>query len=136
MPAGATYPVGEGAQGVGFAGLIKPQPILMTSTTIVTFKMTIIALTVADSLVPLMSSADNMSKINRAGRLIIPRSPPPIMLVSSGEWLHINGIRIPNQSSTRLAYWLQETATVAAPTAYSRTRSHPMIQAINSPIVA
>ncbi len=30
----------------------------------------------------------------------------------------------------------QPTPTVAAPAAYSSTRSHPMIQAMNSPIVA
>src|ERR1041384_4270958 len=39
-------------------------------------------------------------------------------------------------SMTLLKYWLHEMATVAAPTAYSSTRSHPMIQAMNSPIVA
>ena len=34
-----------------------------------------------------------------------------------------------SHSSTRLKYSLQAIATVAAPTAYSRTRSQPMIQA-------
>ncbi len=43
---------------------------------------------------------------------------------------------MPNHSSTRLKYSLHAMATVAAPTAYSSTRSQPMIQATNSPIVA
>ena len=38
--------------------------------------------------------------------------------------------------STRLKYWLHAIATVAAPTAYSSTRSQPIIHAMNSPIVA
>jgi hypothetical protein len=42
----------------------------------------------------------------------------------------------PMNSSTLLKYSLQAMATVAAPTAYSRTRSQPMIHATNSPIVA
>ena len=43
---------------------------------------------------------------------------------------------MPTNSSTLLKYSLHAIATVAAPTAYSRTRSQPMIHATSSPIVA
>jgi hypothetical protein len=65
--------------------------------------------------------------------LMMPCTP---FSVCRGGCDHSNGIRIPNQSSTRFKYSLQAIATVAAPTAYSRQRSHPMIHATNSPIVA
>ena len=42
---------------------------------------------------------------------------------------------MPKYSSTLLKYSLHAMATVAAPTAYSSTRSQPMIHATSSPIV-
>ncbi len=53
-----------------------------------------------------------------------------------GELVRVGGKVIP-KSLSRLTKWPdQPTPTVAAPAAYSSTRSHPMIQAISSPIVA
>ena len=70
-----------------------------------------------------------------AGMFIIPLTPVTGS-VSNGECVHWYGIRMPNQSRTRFAYSLQAIATVAAATAYSRIKSHPMIQATSSPMVA
>ena len=68
-----------------------------------------------------------------AGTFMMPLTPS---IVSNGEWRHWYGMSMPTYSSTLLKYSLQAMATVAAPTAYSRTRSQPMIQATSSPIVA
>ena len=47
------------------------------------------------------------------------------------------GICMPRKSCRKLTRWPdQPTATVAAPSAYSRIRSQPMIHAKNSPSVA
>ena len=43
---------------------------------------------------------------------------------------------MPKSARNDATYPDQLTATVDAPTAYSSTRSHPIIQARNSPIVA
>ena len=43
---------------------------------------------------------------------------------------------MPKYSSSLLRYSLHAMPTVAAPIAYSRIRSQPMIQAASSPIVA
>ena len=91
-------------------------------------------LTNADSLVPRISSPVSSSRMNTAGVFIMPCAP--LAAVSNGECDHAYGMRQPNQSRTRFAYSLHAMATVAAPTAYSRTKSQPIIQAINSPIVA
>ena len=69
------------------------------------------------------------STMNTAGRLIVPPSPGGPAIDSGSE--------IPNTVSRKmLRYWPQPTATAATETPYSRIRSHPMIQAISSPIVA
>ena len=70
--------------GVWFAGFMNPQPTQITMITIVTFTTTIKPLTIADSFVPLISRAVRSNRMNRAGILMIPRSPP---IVSIGEWL-------------------------------------------------
>src|SRR5262252_4501840 len=113
---------------------MKPQPITITISTMLTLVMTMIVLTNADSWVPRMSSIDNSARMMMAGMLTRPDTPAAEC--SSGEWLHWYGTLVPKNSSTLLKYSLQAIATVAAPTAYSSTRSHPMIQATNSPIVA
>ena len=119
--------------GVWFAGLMKPQPMAMTSSTMLTFTTTMTLLTIADSCVPRMSSAVSSSRMNSAGMLMMPWAPA---MDSNGPCENSYGTRIPNHSSTRLAYSLHAMATVAAPTAYSSTRSQPMIHATSSPIVA
>ena len=54
------------------AGLMKPQPIAMNSTTIATLVITIRPLTNADSRMPRISSSVSTSTMNSAGRLMIP----------------------------------------------------------------
>src|SRR5688572_1107209 len=119
--------------GVWFAGLMNPQPITMTMMTMATFVTTITALTVADSSVPRISSNESNRRMTTAGIFMMPVTPS---IVSNGEWRHWYGMLSPTNSRTLLKYSLHAIATVAAPTAYSSTRSHPMIQATNSPIVA
>src|SRR5271170_1465938 len=63
-------------------------------------------------------------------RLLNKYSTVPGVVVSCG------GIFIPKSASSPTKYPLQPEATVAAPNAYSSTRSHPMIHATNSPSVA
>ena len=66
-----------------------------------------------------------------AGRLIsAPSTPAP------GDALIQTGRLMPKPARIRWKYPLQPTATVMDPTAYSRIRSHPIIQAKISPSVA
>src|SRR6476620_12039117 len=112
---------------------MKPHPIAITIITIVTLTITISEFTNADSLVPLISRAERRPRITTAGMLTMPWLPA---IDSNGEWDQAYGIRRPNHSSTRFKYSLHAIATVAAPTAYSSTRSQPTIHATSSPIVA
>src|SRR4029079_17887644 len=134
-PDGEWYKVGAGMKGVWLAGLMNPQPIAITSRTIDTLMMTMIELTTADSWVPRISSAVRIARMNTAGTFMMPCTPVSA-ITSNGECVHSYGIRGPNHARTRLAYSLHAIATVAAPTAYSSTRSQPMIQATSSPMVA
>src|SRR5678815_5293686 len=106
----------------------------ITSSTIDTLTTTMMLLTTADSWVPRISNAVRIARMNTAGTFMMPCAPVSA-ITSNGEWVHSYGIRGPNQAMTRLAYSLQAMATVAAPTAYSSTRSQPMIHATSSPIV-
>ena len=54
---------------------------------------------------------------------------PGAALSAAGNWM-------PNSLSSAFRFPDQPTATVAAPSAYSRMRSQPMIHAMNSPSVA
>ena len=58
--------------GVWFAGLMKPQPIPITSSTIATLMTTMMLLTNADSWVPRISSAVSSARMNTAGMFMIP----------------------------------------------------------------
>jgi len=118
---------------------MNPQPITITISTIDTLVTTMMLFTVADSCMPRMSSADSTSRMTIAGMLTMPvavTAPLASVRCSSGEWHHSYGTCMPTYSSTLLKYSLQAMATVAAPTAYSRHRSQPMIHATSSPIVA
>ena len=66
--------------------------------------------------------------ISMAGRFTMPPS--------NGDLVNAGGIETPKVPSSRTRYFDQLTDTVAAPVAYSSTRSQPMIHAISSPIVA
>ena len=65
-----------------------------------------------------------------AGRLMrAPGATPGAALIQAGR-------ATPNPARMRWKYPLQPTATVIEPTAYSRIRSQPIIQAKISPSVA
>ena len=61
---------------------MKPQPITITISTIETFVTTMMLLTVADSCMPRMSSADRSRRMTIAGMFTIPWTPAA---PSSGE---------------------------------------------------
>ena len=58
--------------GVWFAGLMKPQPIAITTSTMLTLRTTMMEFTVADSCVPRISSRVSRTRMKTAGMLIIP----------------------------------------------------------------
>ena len=120
--------------GVWLAGLMNPQPIAMTARTMATFVTTMMPLTNADSCVPRMSSSDSARRMNIAGMFMMPCDAVHRSRTANGAIAY--GTFNPMYSRMRLKYSLQAIATVAAPTAYSSTRSQPMIQATSSPIVA
>src|SRR5882672_6581450 len=127
-----------------------PSPTATTRRMIVTLSMTMKLLTVADSLMPMTSTVDMRMTMNTAGRLIhapVKMSPtfahPATAAVTFacehhcvGEPASCAGNVMPKLLSSETKWPDQPTPTVAAPAAYSSTRSHPMIQATISPIVA
>src|SRR5476649_2517477 len=121
--------------GKWLAGFMNPQPRPITIRTIATFVITMMPFTNADSAVPRTRINESTSRMATAGMFMMPCVPVPA-IVSSGEWLHSYGTGLIWMMRSRLfIYWLHAIATVAAPTAYSSTRSQPMIQATSSPIV-
>src|SRR5207248_2181999 len=79
----------------------------------------------------------NMTTINIAGRLTMEpvRTKKPL-LKRQGLICIVAGKTMPTFARTFWKYPDQPVATVALPTAYSSTRSQPMIQANSSPSVA
>ena len=95
---------------------------------------TIIAFTIADSCVPLISNKVSRSRITSAGAFMTPwcNTPAVSVTLSKGEWLHSYGILPPK---SLFKYSLQAIETVAAPNAYSIIKAQPIIQATVSPMV-
>src|SRR5271165_7112365 len=110
---------------------MKLQPMAMKASTMPTFTATMMALTVADSEVPLISSRVRIRTMNRAGTSIMPWMPVTGW-DSNGEWHHAYGIAPP---VNLFKYSLQAMDTVPAPNAYSSTSAQPMTHAISSPMV-
>src|SRR5580698_1761496 len=94
---------------------MKLQPMAMNASTMATFTATMIALTVDDSDVPLISSRVRIRTMNSAGMFMMPCAPVPIS-VSNGEWHQAYGILPPHNL---FKYSLQAIETVPAPNAYS-----------------
>ena len=118
-----------GANGVKFAEFQPVTPITMNSTSTASLMTTMVALTFADSLVPLISSSAHSATSTTAGRL---RMPP-----DSGEFEIASGSCTPNTlPSSWLRYSDQPTATAAAETPYSRSRHAATPIATTSPSVA
>jgi hypothetical protein len=130
MPAAPVMPVTP--NGAKSAKLSVFQPVMPMTTNITSTAIlmtTMIALTVADSLAPRMSSSAHSVTSTTAGRL---STPPP-----SGDWERTSGIRNPNRlPSSWLRYCDQPTATAADDTPYSSSRHAATPMATTSPSVA
>jgi hypothetical protein len=87
---------------------------------------------------PRISSSETATMIRIAGRLTRPVTvaPSASVTLSNGETTSRAGRLSPQSCSSDTTYRDQLTDTVAAPTAYSSTRSQPMIHATISPMVA
>src|SRR5918996_2948112 len=105
----------------------------MTISTTATFTITIAVLTLADSLMPITMSTVTAMVMNTAGRLITASGLQPEALTSvHGADATDAGMSMPAKSWKKLTRCPDHpTATVAAPSAYSRMRSHPMTHAKN-----
>src|SRR6266699_3745134 len=102
--------------GCQLAGLMAWAAPTMNRRTTATFTNTITLLTLADSLIPMTSSVVMIAMMMTAGRLKTAVTLDP--------------------SASETTYPDHPIATVTAPSAYSSTRSQPMIQANTSPRVA
>src|SRR4051795_5050816 len=118
-PAAAFEPDG-GTNGDQLAVLMKNSPATITSSTIASLMTTITKFTWDEILMPRQITAVRMSTIAAATRLCFS---PYAQL----------GMVMPIWSITSAKYVDQPTATVLAPSASSRIRSQPMIQATSSP---
>ena len=117
---------------------------------IATLSMTIRLLTRADSLMPITSTVDIRATMkyrrkvdDRAGEVEarVRAAGRPCRTCDVGAPLgrrvgEMGGSTMPNRPSRLTKCPDQPTPTVAAPAAYSSTRSQPMIQATSSPMVA
>ncbi len=113
-----------------FSGLTNVKPAAMKNSTAASLMATITALKRALSRTPTTSSPVMNSTMIAAGRLITAPS------VAQGDAVIHTGRCRPKPARMRWKYPLQPTATVIDPTAYSRMRSQPIIQAKISPSVA
>jgi len=115
------------------AGLTACTANTMNSNTTATFTNTMTLLKFADSLMPITSSVVTRPMMITAGRLKIAVAVVPsaqcTMTPRAAERAH--GTLMPTSCRNDTTYPDQPIATVTAPSAYSSTRSHPMIQAIS-----
>ncbi len=115
-----------------------------------TFTMTMMLLSLDDSLIPITSTVEISATIKTAGTLTSapvrlspewahPARPEATSLAvhqAVGEFVSVAGRVMLKWESSDTKCPDHPTATVEAPAAYSSTRSQPMIQATSSPIVA
>src|SRR3989440_10966701 len=149
----------NGCQLAGLMAWVAPP---MNRSTTATFTNTMTLLTLADSLMPMTSSVGMMAMMIMAGRLntavtcgrlfgSIPRADTVCNSASvtafqpwSGMWMscvpraaeRVAGTSSPTSCRNDTTYPDQPMATVTAPSAYSSTKSQPMIHANSSPSVA
>src|SRR5262249_50737841 len=130
-------PVFSGMKGCQFAVSMKNAPAPMTMSTTATLMTTIAALTDADSLTPTINSAVTATVMSTAGRLktAVTVAPPASCTAVPGAALSAAGKLKPSWLSSVTRLPDHPTATVAAPSAYSRIRSQPITHATNSPSV-
>jgi hypothetical protein len=141
QPYSPKVPVLGGMNGCQFSVWMNMAPAPITIITIATLITTITAFTVADSLMPTISSIVTRIVMITAGTLktatvVGAIAPPASCTIVPGAALHFAGNCSPSWCSSVTRLPDQPTATVAAPRAYSRIRSQPMIHAMNSPSVA
>src|SRR5262249_8642035 len=131
-------PAFSGMKGCQFAELTYAAPPRITITTTATLMITIAVLTLADSLIPMTIRIVTATVISTAGRLMNDSGLQPAAGITvHGAAPTDAGMVMPRKSWRKLERWPdQPTATVAAPSAYSRIRSHPITHAKNSPSVA
>jgi hypothetical protein len=124
--------------GTQFAVATYPTPAMRNTRTTATLMATIMLLKRADSRIPRISSAEMTMTMPNAGRLnqALTSLPSGRLTRVPGAAVSSAGIAIPILPSRLLKYPDQPTATVEDTIAYSRIRSQPMIQAMNSPSVA
>ena len=154
-PLGAKPPVAGLLQ---FSGLIRNTPTAMKNRMSPTLSSTIALLVLADSRIPTTSTQVIASTTRKAGRLAMNGTPKTCGALSSAEARYSTpgseapsataraasdaertsvasqaGSVIPRCPSSSRKWPDQPIATPMLPTAYSTIRSHPMIQATNSP---
>src|SRR5262249_10217735 len=131
-------PVLGGMNGCQFALLIYIAPNPTNSSSTATFTTTITVLNPADSLIPMTRIAETTTTMIAAGTLNTPATVLPSGSATrdpggpdnaAGKW-------IPMSCRMLTKFPDHPTAIVAAPSAYSSTRSQPMIHANSSPSVA
>src|SRR5262245_40985699 len=126
-------------------------PTAMMIRTMMTLRMTMTLFTLADSLIPMTRIVDIRATMNTAGMLISAPvrlrpawAQPGAAIEPTCDAVHHMVVELVRDAGrwmpkrlNRSTRWPdQPTPTVAAPAAYSSTRSQPMIQAISSPMVA
>src|SRR5256885_12068500 len=125
-------------------------PTIIKVRTTNSFIATMILLNTADSLMPMTSRTVMIATMIMAGTLrVAPVLTQPSVnsrhtfIPASGgaTWLYgaevkAAGMEMPQSFRNWITYPDQPTATVEAAKRYSRIKSQPMIQAINSPRVA
>src|SRR6476469_207433 len=119
-------------------GTTKNEPITMMASTTPTLMATITPLTRDDSRMPITRSVVAASDTRMAGTLTsaVTVEPSARVMTVPGAATNRAGSGIPMSWNSDTTYADQPTATVAAPSAYSRTRSQPIIHATSSPSVA
>src|SRR5437667_493617 len=136
--------------GFQLAAVMWVKPTATIKKMMVSLSSTMKLLTFADSLMPITRIVDITATTNTAGRLMMApvRLSPVCAHPAMAAWTfaavhHVVGAAVSPAGSlrpklpSRLTKWPdQPTPTVAAPAAYSSTRSQPMIQATSSPMVA
>src|SRR6267143_887309 len=121
-----------GMNGCQLAGFTAWAAKTMNTNTTATLMRTITLLTLADSRIPITRSVVTSAMMMTAGELktaVTCGRLPGLTPLAEMVWSRASLTAF--QPS-----WGVCIATVTAPSAYSRTRSHPMIHAISSPRVA
>src|SRR6267378_2519875 len=133
-----SFTVCGGMNGCQLAELTACAANAMNNSTTATLMNTITLLKLADSLIPTTSSVVTSPMMITAGRLKTAATCVPSGQVTivprAAERAH--GTSMCKSCRNDTTYPDQPIATVTAPSAYSSTRSQPMIQAMSSPSVA